>query len=109
MSRKRNIWLSLKIFLLAAALVLIAGLAAPKFQAGQYRGKIRTALEKALNRKVEFGEIRYNLFTGPGFSVDNVTIGEDPELGAEPIAYVNSSKLSKLTAVPRLWSLWTGH
>jgi hypothetical protein len=109
MSRKRNIWLGLRIFLLAAALVLIAGLAAPKFQAGQNRGKIRTALEKALNRKVEFGEIRYNLFTGPGFSVDNVTIGEDPELGAEPIAYVNSSKLSKLTAVPRLWSLWTGH
>jgi hypothetical protein len=109
MSLKSSLKLGLKISFATVALILIAGLAAPKFQAGQYRGKIRTALEKALNRKVEFGDIHYNVFTGPGFSVDNVTIGEDPELGAEPIAYVNSSITSKLTAVPRLWSLFTGH
>ncbi len=64
-------------------------------------------MQLALNRKVEIGEIRYNVFTGPGFSVTNVTIAEDPELGAEPIAYVNS--LGTLTAIPRLWSLFTGH
>jgi hypothetical protein len=97
----------LKIVFAAIALVIVAGLAAPKFQANQYRGRIKTALESGLHRKVEFGEIKFNLFTGPGFSVDNVTIGEDPELGAEPIAYVNST--GKLTAIPRLWSLWTGH
>jgi hypothetical protein len=97
----------LQILFLGLTLLLIAGLAAPKFRADRYRGRIRAALESALNRKVEFGDIRFNLFTGPGFSVDNVTIGEDPELGAEPIAYVNST--GKLTAIPRLWSLWTGH
>jgi hypothetical protein len=101
------IWRGLKILIAAAALVVIAGLAAPKFQLGQYRGRIKAALESALHRKVEFGEIKFNVFTGPGFSVDNVTIGEDPELGVEPIAYVNST--GKLTAIPRLWSLWTGH
>jgi hypothetical protein len=109
MSLKSSLKLGLKLLFAAAALTVIAGLAAPKFRAGQYRDKIRAALEKALNRKVEFGEIHYNVFTGPGFSVDNVTIGEDPELGSEPIAYVNSSITSKLTAVPRLWSLFTGH
>jgi hypothetical protein len=97
----------LKILFAVLALTAVAGLAAPKFQLGQYRGQIRQALEAGLHRKVEFGEIRFNIFTGPGFSVDNVTIGEDPELGAEPIAYVNST--GKLTAIPRLWSLWTGH
>ena len=96
----------LQMLFAAIALVLIAGLAAPKFHAGRYRDRIRAALESALNRKVEFGEVSFNLFTGPGFSVDNVTIGEDPELGAEPIAYINYG--GSLTAIPRLWSLWTG-
>jgi hypothetical protein len=108
MSARSSTKLGLKILLSAVALLLIAGLAAPKFQAGQYRERIRQAMEAALNRKVEFsGDVHYNLFTGPGFSVNNVTIGEDPELGAEPIAYVGST--GRLTAVPRLWSLWTGH
>jgi hypothetical protein len=105
MSLKSSFKLGLKILFAVFALIVIAGLAAPKFQAGQYRGKIRTSLEKALNRKVEIdGNIRYNVFTGPGFSVSDVKIGEDPELGAEPIVYAGT-----LTAVPRLWSLWTGH
>ncbi len=106
-TRKRKHQARCKDRLLLCCQSIAAGLAAPKFQAGQYRDKIRTALESALHRKVEFGQIRYNLFTGPGFSVDNVTIGEDPELGSEPIAYVNSAPF-RLTAVPRLWSLWTG-
>ena len=61
-------------------------------------------LETALARKVTVGEIRFNLFTGPGFTVSDVVIGEDPALGAEPIAYVG-----ELQAAPRLWSLVTGH
>jgi len=105
MSLKSSLKIGIKLFLVAVALIVIAGLAAPKFQAGQYRDKIRTALESALGRKVEIhGDIRYNLFTGPGLSVSDVEIGEDPELGAEPITYART-----LTAVPRLWSLWTGH
>jgi hypothetical protein len=107
MNLRSSIKLGLKIFTAAVVLVVVAGIAAPKFQASQYRDKIRDAMQLALNRKVEIGEIRYNVFTGPGFSVTNVTIAEDPELGAEPIAYVNS--VGALTAVPRLWSLFTGH
>ena len=108
MSVKSSVKLGLKVLLAAVVLLSIAGLAAPKFQAGQYRERIRTAMEAALNRKVELaGDVHYNLFTGPGFSVNNVTLGEDPELGAEPIAYVGST--GRLTAVPRLWSLFTGH
>jgi hypothetical protein len=90
---------------LLLALVFIAGLAAPKFNAEGYRSTIHAALEQALQRKVQLnGKLRFNLFTGPGFSVDDVRIAEDPELGAEPIAYAVT-----LTAIPRLWSLWTGH
>jgi hypothetical protein len=107
MRARNSLKLGIKLVLGAVGIVIIAGIAAPTFQAGPYRDRILPALELALNRKIEFSEIRYNVFTGPGFSVDNVTIGEDPEIGAEPIAYVNST--GKLTAIPRIWSLFTGH
>jgi hypothetical protein len=84
--------------------VLIAGLLVPKFHADGYRGSIQTALETALARKVSFQEIRFNLLTGPGFTVSGVEIEEDPALGAEPIVYVG-----RLEATPRIWSLFTGH
>ena len=95
---------AIKLFFAIPALVLVAGLAAPKFHADGYRARIQAALETALARKVAIGEIRFNLFTGPGFTVRDVVIGEDPALGTEPIAYVG-----ELQAVPRLWSLVTGH
>lgn len=85
-------------------LLLAAGIIAPQFNAGRYRGRIQSALEAALERKVEIGEVRLNLLTGPGFTVRNVYIHEDPKIGLEPIAYVGT-----LVAFPRLWSLWTGH
>jgi hypothetical protein len=84
--------------------LVIAGVAAPKFRADEYRGRIQNAMEKGLGRRVTLGEVRYNLLTGPGFTVSDVSIGEDPALGAEPIAYV-----AQLEATPRLWSLFTGH
>ncbi len=87
---------------IALALLLVAGVAAPFISAERYRTRIQAALEGALGRKVEIGTVRFNLFTGPGFALNNVTIHEDPSIGIEPIAYVSS-----LEAVPRLWSLFT--
>ncbi|MDQ6676502.1 MAG: AsmA family protein [Acidobacteriota bacterium] len=90
------------LFLLAA--VLAGGAVAPQLKADRYRTRIQAALETALGRKVSIGEIRFNLFTGPGFTVHDVVIEEDPALGAEAIAYVG-----RMEATPRLWSLLTGH
>lgn len=87
---------------LGLVLLLAAGIAAPFISAERYRARIQAALEGALGRKVEIGTIRFNLFTGPGFALNNVTIHEDPAIGIEPIAYVSS-----LEAAPRLWSLFT--
>ncbi len=76
----------------------------PNFRADRYRGRIQSALESALGRKVSVGEIRLNLLTGPGFTLHDVTISEDPALGLEPVAYVN-----RVVATPRVLSLLTGH
>ena len=92
-------WLSI-----AVAVLLAAGIAAPYLSGNRFAPRIRAALESALGRQVELGAIHFSLFAGPGFSVENVVIHENPALGIEPIAYVGS-----LEAVPRLTSIFTGH
>jgi hypothetical protein len=92
-------WLSI-----ALAMLLAAGIAAPYMSGNRFAPRIRTALENALGRKVDLGAIHFSLFAGPGFSVDNVVIHENPAIGIEPVAYVGT-----LEAVPRLISIFTGH
>ena len=92
-------WLSI-----AVAVLLAAGIAAPYLSGNRFAPRIQAALESALGRKVELGAIHFSLFAGPGFSVDNVVIHENPAIGIEPVAYVGS-----LEAVPRLTSIFGGH
>jgi len=84
--------------------VVLLGLLAPYLSANGFRERIREALQAALNRKVEIGEVHYNLFTGPGFSVEDVLIGDAPGAGIEPFAHVESLK-----ARLHLKSLFTWH
>ena len=78
---KRLIWI-------AIALVIVAGAAAPYMNGDMFRPAIERALERGLGRHVQVGEVHFNLFTGPGFTIDDVTIDEDPRAGIEPFAYV---------------------
>ena len=91
--------------LAALALLLLAGIVAPYFTADRYGERLRASLERALGRRVEFrGAVRFSLFQGPGLSVDNVVIYEDPAIGLEPIAYVTGG----MEVRPRIWSLLGG-
>jgi len=83
--------------------LLVVGIIVPFLGANRYAEQIRSGLEAALGRRVEFGDVHFNLLTGPGFTVGNVVIHEDPAYGAEPIAYVES-----LEARARLWPLILG-
>jgi len=77
--------------LLIALLIVVAfGLAAPFLRADRFRPRIQAALEAALNRPVHLGAVHFNLFTGPGFTVDDVLIDDDPAAGIEPFAHVES-------------------
>lgn len=89
---------------MALAGLLVIGIIAPYLSGNQFAPRIRAALESALGRKVDLGAVHFSLFTGPGFSVDNVVIHENPAMGIEPIAYVGS-----LEAVPRITSMFGGH
>ena len=68
--------------------LVVAGV--PYLPASLFQPAVIRALERELGRKVEVGEVHLSLFGMPGFSVDDVTIHEDPRAGIEPFAYVSS-------------------
>ncbi|MBL8211895.1 MAG: AsmA family protein [Bryobacterales bacterium] len=92
--------------LLLAALVLAGAwyAARPLLRAERFRHDLHAALERSLDRKVDItGLITYSLWNGPGFSLANVVIHEDPGIGIEPFAYV-----TQLDATVRILPLLTG-
>lgn len=72
---------------LAAALLLI-GTLAPFVNAARLTGRIERALETSLGRKVTFTAAHFTLLTGPGFTLEGVSIQENPKYGLESFAYV---------------------
>ena len=75
-------------------LILAASVAAPYISAAAYGNRLRASLEGALGRQVEIrGRVGFSLFPTPGFSVKGqpaLVIHEDPSIGYEPIAYVDT-------------------
>lgn len=92
-----------KFFIAGCGILLVAGVIAPYLGANRYAEQIRAGLEAALGRRVEFGDVHFNLLTGPGFTASKVVIHEDPAFGPEPFAYVEVLK-----ARPRFWPLILG-
>jgi hypothetical protein len=70
------------------ATVLALGIIAPFINAERFSNPIRRALEAWLGRRVQFQAVHFTVFSGPGFSLQNVLIQEAPAYGLEPFAYV---------------------
>ena len=73
----------------ALGLLVIVGLAAPYFSVEQYAKQLQSSLQRSLGRKVELRGVHFSLFNGPGFSIQQMTIHEDPSIGIEPVAYID--------------------
>ena len=80
-----------KRLLVAAPVCALAGaVGAPFLSADRFKERIRENLERVLHRKVEvLGESRFQLYPWPGVKLSHVIIHELPELGVEPIAYLD--------------------
>ncbi len=87
----------------ATLAALLVALAAPWWNLDRYARRIQAGLEKELRRRVSIGRVRLEVFRGPGFSLGDVVIYDDPRMGREPLAYVTA-----LEARVALSSLWTG-
>ena len=88
---------------LAASFVAL-GIIAPFVNASGLSGPVRGAIEHELGRDIQFSKLHLTLFSGPGFSLEDVIIAEDPRYGCEPFAWVPS-----LQARIRLDKLLLGH
>ena len=91
-----------RIALLTITALVVLGFAVPHVDIDFMRPRIERAIERGLGRKVEVGQVYMNLFTGPGFTVEDVTVHDDPRAGIEPFIYVRS-----LEARVRLLSLFS--
>ncbi len=98
---RRRILALLVLFGLLAFIVI--SIAAPFVNAARFSASIKQALESSLGRRVSFDKVYYRVLPVPGFSLENVTIGEDPTFGLEPFA-----SRSGLEARLRIDKLLTG-
>ena len=87
----------------AAATIVALVVAAPYWNLDRYRRQIQAGLERELRRRVTVGKPRLLLLGGPGVTLSDVVIEDDPRVGKEPLAYVTA-----LEARIALRSLWTG-
>jgi hypothetical protein len=89
----------------ALVLLVVAAWVLPAFfNAGRYRPLLKAGLERALHRKVAFGDVSVHFFPRLGFTVNNVVVAEDPAFGLEPFIRVD-----RLDCDLRWRSLWSGH
>ncbi len=100
-SRSRRV---LRVALLSLLAICFLALIAPLVNARIFAGNIQRQLEFSLGRKIDFDKVHFTLFPSPGFSLENVTIHEDPRYGLEPFASVTS-----LQARLRIDKLLFGH
>jgi AsmA protein len=81
--------LLLRVSLLSLVAFLALSVVAPFVNAAHFSESIQRALEASLGRHVSFDKVYYRLLPVPGFSLENVTIGEDPRYGLEPFSYMD--------------------
>ena len=74
----------------AAAGVVIVAAASMYVPLNFLRPGIERAMGRGLGRRVEVDNVYLEALPAPGFSLDGVTIHEDPRAGIEPFAYVQT-------------------
>ena len=88
--------------LAGAALLLLALIVFPPFiNISRFRRTILRSVSDGLGRPVEASAVELVLFPRPGFVLHNLTVGEDPAYGAEPVMMAET-----VTAGLRASTLW---
>jgi hypothetical protein len=87
--------------ILVIVLIVALGAALPYAPVDFLKFPIERALERGLGRQVQVDRVSLTLFSGPGVSLDGVTIHEDSRAGIEPFAYANTLD-ARLSLLPLL-------
>ncbi|HEU4637180.1 MAG TPA: AsmA family protein [Edaphobacter sp.] len=89
---------------LSIVAVLLLIFIPPLVNIGRYQRTIATSISRSLGRPVHLDRISLTLLPLPGFTIENLVVGEDPDFGSEPIIRANS-----VHATVRISSLWRRH
>jgi AsmA family len=86
----------------SAVLVLVLLVVLPPLiNANRFQRRIAASIGGSLGRPVHLDRVMFNLLPLPGFTLENLVVGEDPAFGMEPIIRANSVR-----ATLRISSLW---
>lgn len=86
---------------LALLVVLALVFGPPLVNVSRLQRRIATSISNSLGRPVHLDRVSLNLLPLPGFTIQNLVVGEDPAFGSEPIIRAN-----QVRATLRISSLW---
>ena len=73
----------------------------PLINVNRFQRRIAASIGGSLGRSVHLDRVSFSLLPLPGFTLENLVVGEDPAFGMEPIIRANSVR-----ATLRISSLW---
>jgi AsmA protein len=91
---RRAIWI-------AAALAVAALVLPPFINVSRYKARVVASMSSALGRPVTVDNVSLRLLPRPGFVLENVVVGDDPNISSEPMLHAE-----EVTAYFGLSSLW---
>ena len=94
-----------RVTLIAGLATLIAAIAIipPLINVGRYQRQVTALMSQSLGRPVHLSGVELRILPRPGFVMHDLTVGEDPEFGAEPVLSART-----VIASVRIFSLWRG-
>jgi uncharacterized protein involved in outer membrane biogenesis len=100
----KSIWRR-RITLISGATALIAAIVVlpPLINIGRYQRQVTALMSQSLGRPVSLSSVGLRLLPWPGFVLHDLTVGEDPAFGAEPVLSART-----VVASVRIFSLWRG-
>src|ERR1044072_7929959 len=76
---------------LSIVIVLLLAFLPPLVNLGGYQRRMATSIGNSLGRPVHLDRVSLTLLPLPGFTIENLVVGEDPAFGVEPIIRANSA------------------
>jgi hypothetical protein len=94
--KRRILWM------LAAMLLLIVLIVTPPLlNVNRLRRRITTSMSQSLGRPVHLDKVTLNILPVPGFTLENLVVGEDPAFGSEPV--ISAASVRARIRVSSLW------
>jgi len=94
--RRRMLWVLIAVVIIAALI-----LTPPLINANRLRLRIANKMSESLGRPVHLDKVTLNILPVPGFTLENLVVGDDPSFGHEPVIRADS-----VHATLRASSLW---